>query len=193
MLSGGQTRIVPDAWSLRMSLRMTLRMTSRSRGPCTRRCVAVGALAGRTSYLDGAAVCGAGIGFRTTNRTSWSIASQMLSKERIRRRTCPRIRTGCSSQVTLDVKAVAPDPAGSSSDGRGLSARLRLAICSGGRRGCSIGKCGIRGRDDAVVSTVVGREPRFILLPNIAAGFFNFLYNDVEIIQRQSELRPRFH
>jgi len=87
-------------------------------------------------------------------------------------------------------QAVAPDPADRPQTAEELSARLRLALFPEAARLFDPSADSWAGRCSRLSPWLVATA--FILLPNIAAGFFNFLYNDVEIIQRHPELRPRF-
>ncbi|MCM2371746.1 serine/threonine-protein kinase [Aporhodopirellula aestuarii] len=71
-----------------------------------------------------------------------------------------------------------------------LSARLRLALYPDAARLFDPAANSWAGRCCRLSPWLIAAA--FILLPNIAAGCFNFLYNYVEIIGRHPELKPRF-
>ncbi len=71
-----------------------------------------------------------------------------------------------------------------------LSARLRLALYPEAARLFDPPERSWASRCTRVSPWLIAAA--FILLPNIAAGAFNYLYNYVEIIGRHPELKPRF-
>jgi serine/threonine protein kinase len=71
-----------------------------------------------------------------------------------------------------------------------LSARLRLALYPAAARLFDPPEHSWASRSARVSPWLIAAA--FILLPNIAAGGFNYLYNYVEIIGRHPELKPRF-
>lgn len=108
------------------------------------------------------------------------------------RRSHPEESTAGSQRVLEQVlrQAIEFDPKNRPQSAGELGARLRLALYPDAARLFDPASDSWAGRCGRISPWLIAAV--FILLPNIAAGCFNFLYNYVEIIGRYPELKPRF-